>query len=318
MKYMTFNSSCAYAGVANMLECFGVDTQDRTIALVEQVNWISASVSLAGDIGLNYYVELSEDLAANEDACVQFTFAGGTQTVPMGEAIYSKGSYRFSCAVPAKHMADPVTAQVYVGATPVGQAKTYSVKAYCDAAIPVYSQYATYADLVTLMKAMLNYGAYSQLSLGYATDNLANAGLTEAERLLPETVDASAYAHSVIGSEDGIMVYSASLLLESKTTIRFYFRLTGDKTIDRYEFLVNGVATTPTASGSLYYVDVPNVAAKDLDEMQTVTVGGMGVSYCGLSYVNQILGWSGATQNEINNAKALYLFNQTANAYFGS
>lgn len=33
MKYMTFNSSCSYAGVANMLEQFGVNTDDRSIAM---------------------------------------------------------------------------------------------------------------------------------------------------------------------------------------------------------------------------------------------------------------------------------------------
>ena len=33
MKYMTFNSSCSYAGVANMLEQYGVDTDDRSIAM---------------------------------------------------------------------------------------------------------------------------------------------------------------------------------------------------------------------------------------------------------------------------------------------
>ncbi len=33
MKYMTFNSSCSYAGLANMLECHGVETEDRQIAL---------------------------------------------------------------------------------------------------------------------------------------------------------------------------------------------------------------------------------------------------------------------------------------------
>ena len=33
MKYMTFNSSCSYAGVANMLECYGVNVEDRQIAL---------------------------------------------------------------------------------------------------------------------------------------------------------------------------------------------------------------------------------------------------------------------------------------------
>lgn len=33
MKYMTFNSSCPYAGLANMLSFYDVDTDDRTIAL---------------------------------------------------------------------------------------------------------------------------------------------------------------------------------------------------------------------------------------------------------------------------------------------
>ena len=33
MKYMTFNSSCSYASVANMLEQYGVDVSDRSIAL---------------------------------------------------------------------------------------------------------------------------------------------------------------------------------------------------------------------------------------------------------------------------------------------
>ena len=33
MKYMTFNSSCSYAGLANLLSFYGVDTEDRDIAL---------------------------------------------------------------------------------------------------------------------------------------------------------------------------------------------------------------------------------------------------------------------------------------------
>lgn len=33
MKYMTFRSSCAYAGVANLLEQYGVDVRDRDLAM---------------------------------------------------------------------------------------------------------------------------------------------------------------------------------------------------------------------------------------------------------------------------------------------
>lgn len=42
MKYMTFNSSCAYAGVANMLAQYGVETDDRAIALEMRLPYLFA------------------------------------------------------------------------------------------------------------------------------------------------------------------------------------------------------------------------------------------------------------------------------------
>ena len=42
MKYMSFNSSCSYAGVANMLERYGVDTDDRSIAMAMKLPYLFA------------------------------------------------------------------------------------------------------------------------------------------------------------------------------------------------------------------------------------------------------------------------------------
>ena len=42
MKYMTFNSACSFAGVANMLEQYGVDTTDRKIALGMKLPYLFA------------------------------------------------------------------------------------------------------------------------------------------------------------------------------------------------------------------------------------------------------------------------------------
>lgn len=42
MKYMTFNSSCSYAGIANMLEQYGIDTSDRRIALEMRLPYLFA------------------------------------------------------------------------------------------------------------------------------------------------------------------------------------------------------------------------------------------------------------------------------------
>ena len=37
---MTFNSSCAFAGVANMLAAYGIDKEDREIALGMQLPYL--------------------------------------------------------------------------------------------------------------------------------------------------------------------------------------------------------------------------------------------------------------------------------------
>ena len=42
MKYMTFNSSCSYAGLANLLSFYGVDTEDRDIALQMRLPYLFA------------------------------------------------------------------------------------------------------------------------------------------------------------------------------------------------------------------------------------------------------------------------------------
>ena len=46
MKYMTFNSSCPYAGLANLLERYGIDTEDHQIAL---------------DMGLPYFLRYDRE-----------------------------------------------------------------------------------------------------------------------------------------------------------------------------------------------------------------------------------------------------------------
>ena len=42
MKFMTFNSSCSYAGVANMLAQYGIETDDRTIAHAMKLPYLFA------------------------------------------------------------------------------------------------------------------------------------------------------------------------------------------------------------------------------------------------------------------------------------
>ncbi len=293
-----------------------------TAKFTEDVRFTQASLSLAGNIGLNYYAQLSDKAKNDPDMRVEFSVAGETQVVPLAEAIKQKdGTYRFSVELSARQMADEVTAQAYLSTGPVGQPKTYSVQMYYTSMVNYLvesGQAQAYDKLIWLMKTMLNYGAYSQISLGYNTGDLANEVLPEEERGLSVTMWLDKYAHGASGAEDGIKVSSASLLLRAETTIRYYFQLTGDRPIESYTFLVDGRETQPVKSGGYYYVDKPNISARNLDEMYTVTVGGLSATYGALSYVRLVASDPKADPALLNVAKALYLYNQAADLYFGS
>ena len=277
------------------------------------VTWKTISTTLTGNIGLNFYAELSENLVNNADAYVRFTLCGRTIDVPMAEAVVSANNqYRFTCPITAKNMTDDVTAQVMVGDTPVGASKTMDVATYCNWVIENYTD----AKTVNLMKAMLNYGASAQLLFNHNVNDLANAALSEADKVLAE-VDASAYKHTITGTEEGIKANQMTLLLDSETTIRVYFELTGSKTIDQYTFFVDGKEVEAVEKNGLYYIQIPDVPAHRLGQMYEVTVGGITVTYGALSYVNQVMNYAAATPETVEMAKALFAYYEAAMAYKG-
>ena len=277
------------------------------------VEWCCISTTLGGNIGLNFYARLSDDIVNDPDAYVQFTYADKVVKVPMSEAVLSekKGApaYRFTCELTAKNMTDVVTAQVFTAAGAAGNSKSMDIATYANWVI----DNITDPEAIDLMKAMLNYGASAQVLFGHETDNLANAGLSAEDQVLAD-VDASAYKHTITGSEAGIEIKSMTLLLDSNTDNRFYFVLNGEKAIDAYTFLINGTETTPVAKNGKYYVEISAIAAHKLGQMNTVTVGGLSIEYAALSYVNQVLNYS-KDEATINMAKALYAYAMAAEAY---
>ena len=269
------------------------------------------STSLGGNIAMNFYLELSEDLVSDPDAYIQFTYAGKTLNVPLSEGVLSGGVYRFACPITSKNMTDDITAQVYNGSGPVGTSKTMDVATYCNWVIANYTD----AKTVNLMKAMLNYGASAQLLFKYRTDDLANAALAESDKVLGK-VDASAYVHSRTGEEEGIKPTTYTLLLDSETTVRVYFQLTGSKTIEEYTFTVDGVEVEPVYKDGLYYIQKTDIGAHRLDELHVFTCGNITIRYGGLSYVNQVMTYytQGTT---FDMASALFAYSKAAEAYIG-
>lgn len=118
----------------------------------------------------------------------------------------------------------------------------------------------------------------------YNTKNLANASLSEAEKVL-DNVDASAYKHSV----------------------------TGSKTIDQYNFTIDGKVVTPQCIEKGWYEETDSIASKDLEKMFNVQVGGITVSYGTLSFANSKA--NSSNELEANISKVLFAYWQAAESY---
>jgi hypothetical protein len=163
------------------------------------------------------------------------------------------------------------------------------------------------------MMAMLNYGAACQRHFGYNTDDLANTGVTETPDYSNVTIEGF---NAVAGQgTENARFYSASLLLKSETTLRFFF--TGKVTAT-----YNGQTLEVKERSGLYYVDVVGIAAKDLDEDVTITINDGSntaeVSFNPMSYCQSVLNdTTGAFDQKAKDVvAALYLYNQAANVYF--
>ena len=293
---------------SDKVEVLTVDTREYT------VQWVSTSASLGGNIGMNFYAKLSPAVVSHPDAVVKFTFAGRSFTVPVSQAVKSvvngETQYRFTCSVNAKQMTETVYAQVMIGDEPISTVLSNSVSDYGAYLLSV----APTGKLANLVKAMLNYGAAAQIHFNYKTDDLANSCLSEADRVLPD-VDASAYAGVITGQEDGIEIYSVSLLLDTETIIRVYYTL-ADNNPEDYTFLINGQKATPVAKDGLYYVEIRGIGAHRLNEVQTFQVGGLSLRYSALSYVNVVLRYPNDSKL-VDVVKALYAYSMAAEAYIG-
>ena len=156
---------------------------------------VGYSLSLTGNIGVNFYMELSDDVVSDESAYMNFTLPNGTTSKVYVSGTHEDGStattdttvkngvmyYVFTCEVAAKEMTSDIKAQMIGNnGEKTGKVYTYTVKEYADYILSHMS--AEESDIskatIQLVKGMLNYGGAAQKYFGYKTDKLASDGLT--------------------------------------------------------------------------------------------------------------------------------------------
>lgn len=286
-------------------------------ALMAPVQLMYTTAGLDGKISVNYFFLLSEEVASNENAYVQFKVGNNEPViVPVSEAKYveSTGYYQFTYEVAAKEMTNSIYIQFYVGEDATWTEDIeYNVRKYAENILKQYDDKNT----IELMKAMVTYGAAAQAHFGYATDDLANSILAEEDQIDLSKVFIENYTVLRGQGTSKVKFYSASLILESETTLRLFF--SGRPASVTH----NGNELTINQRAGLYYVDIPGISAKDLDEDVTVVLSDgetttsivyNPMSYC-QSIQNAVDGMYPETMKDL--VRALYLYNQAANAYFG-
>lgn len=281
------------------------------------------SLTLNGDIGLNFYVFLPASLAADPNAYAILN----DSRVPVSSATVSTVSgrtlYKFSCNVASPHMGVPIGFRLYDGSgRPVtllkkGQNVTdscyYSIADYCFAASGTSN-----SRLASLTRAMINYGHYSQLQFGTGVPVAAPAGFSMDAANLKAL---SAYAPQVTGSVPGLSYLGSSVVLESQTTIKHYFTLGEGSRASDYLVAVDGVPVQMEVNGKTCVVRVPDVTAPKLGIAYKIVVQRNGSAieinnYSAFSYAYAAVS-KNASAALINAARALYCYGMAAKNYFG-
>ena len=284
---------------------------------------------------MNMYIAIPDAIHDLEGAQANISFLGLTYTVPLASATRASFDengvpvYVFTQDIFAKNMADEVTFQILDAQgnalplvnrkdTALGTTYTCSAKSYYEA---VQSAGASNEKLAALATAMVNYGAASQRYFGYNTGNFAGNPNSAQATLVNESDLAPYKSAGFSGKVDGLKYVGSTLTLEETTTVSHYFELGLGRSISDYTFTVNGQVVTPVRSGTYWKVTAANVPAQNLDDTHALTVsrGSQSgtLSYCALSYAYNVL----KQQPESDLAtlcRNLYVYNQAADAYFGS
>jgi len=267
------------------------------------------NVSLGGDITVNFYMQIPESIL--QDARVVITAADQIYNFAVADAPYDAimQTYPFSIHLAAAQMNDTICVQTVFGEE-ILSAENYTVRQYAQYVLADESM-SSYHPLV---KEMLNYGAAAQSYFDYGTDDLVNAGITDAGvQDVPAATDRDV---SVTGSVEGITFYGASLVFRYQVAVRYYFTASGD--LEGYTFAANGTACDAVEKNGLWYVELPGINPQNWDEETVLTVSdpegnSQTVCYSPMSYMVRMNGKGTESLKAL--LKAMYNYHLAAKVF---
>ena len=297
------------------------------------------SLSLTGNIGVNFYMELSNDIVNDESAYMNFILPNGTTSKVYVSGTHEDGStattddttvkngvtyYVFTCEVAAKEMTSDIKAQMIGNnGEKTGKVYTYTVKEYADYILSHMS--AEESDIskatIQLVKGMLNYGGAAQKYFGYKTDKLASDGLTLTGTVFNDTsiinnITNEANKASVTCANAKVTFKSAYLSLNSTTDLCVSVQFADDVTVKEDMFAIwcntdqiskDQYEVTKVNEENCYKITLHGVKASQLNEKYAFYVQLSDTEYAELAYGTNSYAYtvmSSACDN-INNIESL-------------
>lgn len=280
-------------------------------------NVVEWNINLNGNISANFNIELTDDAWADTEATKiavsyrNFEKEYAASSLNEGETTGGERCVQLPVDMKAPQMNDVITIQV-TSNDEAGGVQQFTIREYAEAII------RSDADEQTkdLLKHMLNYGAKAQTYFGYNASNLANAGVgVIPQKAVPnDNLKANQYNTPV----EGIKFYGASVVMNSTTSLRFYFTLT-DGDISDFTFGNGLYVGSKTVNGAKrYFVDIVGIAPHELNNSYDMYINGEKfVTYNPMAYIQRTY-YSTANTSLKNLMQAMYNYYSAAVAYEAS
>ena len=271
---------------------------------------------LSGQIGMHFYMSIPEGMTGGT-----MTFTVGTgdssRTATAAGTLQSDGRYKFTCYVNSVEMAEPITATYsYVADSATKTATdTTSVKEYLEVIIKNENGLQEYEAATPLAKAIYNYGYYAMQAVPGGSKHPMMPDTYTGEEALITALEGYAIS-ATLGSD--VTKASYSLDLDSETAINFYLTTETELTKDNVNVTAAAGTTfeyTVEKVGSRYRVQITEIGAHELGTVFTMTTGDTTISASAMTYVQQSLANSSASEATKNAAAALYKYYQQAINY---
>ena len=328
-NYLQMYSSGNWDDVQNEAGRFVVCEYD---SVQPKLTPVASSLSLSDNIGFNIYMQISDDVLSDDGAMMIITNSDG-KVIKKPISSYETTTYqdkpvkKIVSMVPAAKMSGKLSFKILKSDGTESSAYICSVMDYANEMIKKADTDNECKKALPLVKAMLNYGAYSQIYFGEDKTNLANAILKDDNTATIKSEDiikSITYSEQGLFSNKDLEYMGSSLICESDTSLKLYFnnknKLTEKQIKGRYDISTldkNKHDYDTGVDGSIFWIKIKGIKPAELGNVYGVNLvsdyGSVIVETSPYVYVKKALE-SGDSRLQ-NLCKAMWAYGQAAREY---